>query len=147
MIRAGGCGRPTWDILRRMHFLSDEWRVEVLSKLRSDEDFLAAANRAGNLSVWIVADPRPEWAENITILVDGRSVDAVSGDHDKPDGMARASYDTWLRLFRNELSPKRAAMFGKLRGKGLPILLRNMALLNSLLAVARTIPLEDPDPG
>lgn len=130
-----------------MHFLSDEWRVEALSRLQSDGAFGEQARRVGALRVWIVAEPRPDWAENITIVIDGGDVDAEDGEEGRPDGVARASYDTWLRLFRNELSPQRAALTRKLRGKGLPILLRNMDLLNALLDVLRSIPLEDPDPG
>lgn len=128
-----------------MHFLSDEWRVEALSRLKVDSAFAAQAQRIGNLRVWIVAEPRPEWAENITIVISDAVVDALEGEDGSPDGMARASYDTWLRLFRGDLSPKRAAMTRKLRGKGLPVLLKNMGLLNALLDVLRGIDLEDPD--
>ncbi|MBX7158886.1 MAG: SCP2 sterol-binding domain-containing protein [Acidimicrobiia bacterium] len=128
-----------------MHFLSDEWRLEALSRLRADSAFAAQARRIGNLRVWIVSDPRPAWAENITIVIRDAVVDALEGEDGQPDGMARASYDTWLRLFRGQLSPKRAAMTRKLRGKGLPVLLRNMGLLNALLDVVRVIPLDDPE--
>lgn len=129
-----------------MHFLSDEWRLEALGRLKSDSGFASQARLAGSLRVWIVAEPRPQWAENITIVIRDAVVDAVAGQDGSPDGTARASYDTWLRLFRGELSPRRAAMTRKLRGKGLPILLRNMGLLNALLDVLRGIPVDD-DPG
>lgn len=128
-----------------VHFLSDEWRAEALTRLKVDSAFAAQAQRIGNLRVWIVAEPRPDWAENITIIIRDTVVDAVDGEDGSPNGMARASYDTWLRLFRGELSPKRAAMTRKLRGKGLPVLLKNMGLLNALLDVLKGIPIEDPD--
>lgn len=128
-----------------MQFLSDEWRLEALGRLRGDSTFTRQASVVGSLRVWIVADPRPRWAESITLVIRDAVIDAVRGEDGTPDGMARASYDTWLRLFRGELSPKRAAMTRKLRGKGLPVLLRNMGLLNALVDVLRSIPLEDPD--
>ncbi|MFN8103471.1 MAG: SCP2 sterol-binding domain-containing protein [Acidimicrobiia bacterium] len=128
-----------------MQFLSDEWRLEALGRLRGDSTFTSQASIVGSLRVWIVADPRPRWAESITLVIRDAVIDAVRGEDGTPDGMARASYDTWLRLFRGELSPKRAAMTRKLRGKGLPVLLRNMGLLNALVDVLRSIPLEDPD--
>lgn len=128
-----------------VHFLSDEWRLEALGRLRRDPVFTTQAAIAGSLRVWIVADPRPRWAENITLVIRDAVVDAVQGENGKPYGMARASYDTWLHLFRGDLSPKRAAMTRKLRGKGLPVLLANMGLLNALVDVLRTIPLEAPD--
>lgn len=128
-----------------MQFLSDEWRLEALGRLRGDSTFTSQASIVGSLRVWIVADPRPRWAESITLVIRDAVIDAVRGEDGTPDGMARASYDTWLRLFRGELSPKRAAMTRKLRGKGLPFLLRNMGLLNALVDVLRSIPLEDPD--
>lgn len=130
-----------------VQFLSDEWRLEALGRLKGDSAFSTQARLAGSLRVWIVAEPRPEWAENITIVIRDAGVEAVAGEDGRPDGTARASYDTWLRLFRGELTPKRAAMTRKLRGKGLPILLRNMGLLNALLEVLRGIPVEDAEAG
>lgn len=124
-----------------MNFLSDEWFDVAHERLNSDTAFMQ--NAVGlDLRLWIVALKPPDWAHDITVIVADGRVDLDRGQTGSPDAAGRAPYRAWFKMFRQELSPKRAALTGQLRGSGLKTILNNWKAIDEALGVLRSIPVK-----
>jgi putative sterol carrier protein len=124
-----------------VNFLSDDWFDVAHERLNSDTAFLQ--NAVGlDLRLWIVALKPPDWAHDITVIVSDGRVDLNRGQTGRPDAAGRAPYLAWFKMFRQELSPKRAALKGQLRGSGLKTILNNWKAIDEALGVLRSIPVE-----
>jgi len=125
-----------------MQFLSDEWAKAAEAALRADPAFTEEA-ATKRFRMWIVPDDAPPWARNGTMAVVDGEITLTPGRHGKPDAIGRASYDTWIAILRHELHPTTAAMTRRLRGAGVRALLGNRELLDKMLDVFRSIPVQE----
>lgn len=124
-----------------MRFLSEEWFRTTEVALQTDERFREIAATA-RYRMWIVADSPPEWAHDGTLAVEKGSVALLMGKAGRPDSEGRAGYDDWLAILRHELHPRKAVLTGRLHGKGLPALLANYRLVDTMLDVMRELPVD-----
>lgn len=124
-----------------MRFLSDEWFTATETALQTDERFREIAATA-RFRMLIVADSSPEWAQDGTLAVDHGKVTLETGRVGRPDSEGRADYDDWLAILRHELHPRKAVLTGRLRGKGMPALLANYRLVDTMLDVMRELPVD-----
>ncbi len=124
-----------------MRFLSDDWFAATEAALQKDARFGEVAATA-RFRMLIVADSPPEWAHEGTLSVDHGSVTLRAGKVGRPDSEGRAAYDDWLAILRHELHPRKAVLTGRLRGKGLPALLANYRLVDTMLDVMRESPVD-----
>ena len=121
-----------------MYFLSEEWIRVAGEALRSDSAFLDEVGEK-TFCMWIVAEEKPEWADDATLTIEDGDISLVSGQEGVANAVGRAKYQDWLAILRHELHPRRATLTRKLRGKGLPAVLTNYRLLDTMLDALRTI--------
>lgn len=122
-------------------FLSEQWAKAAEAALQDDPGFAEIAADA-RLRMWVCVVRAPEWAIDGTLEVDHGDISLRSGRHGRPHAVGRASYSTWLAMLRHELHPSLAVATGRLRGRGIGRVIVNRDLLDSMLDVFRTIPVD-----
>lgn len=124
-----------------MLFLSEQWAEAAEAALRADAAFAEVAERS-RLRMWVCVVRAPEWALDGTLEVDHGSISLQVGRHGRPHAIGRASYATWLAMLRHELHPSIAVATGRLRGRGIGRVIVSRDLLDAMLDVFRTIPVD-----
>lgn len=124
-----------------MLFLSEQWAEAAEAALRADPTFGEVADRS-RLRMWVCVVRAPEWAVDGTLEVDHGEVTLRPGRHGRPHAIGRASYATWLAILRHEIHPSLAVATGRLRGRGVGRVVVNRDLLDAMLDVFRSIPVD-----
>lgn len=124
-----------------MLFLSEQWAEATEAALRADPGFRDVASRS-RLRMWVCAVRAPDWAHDGTLVVNSDVITLEPGRHGRPDAVGRAGYSTWLAILRHELHPTVAVATGRLRGRGVGRVVTNRELLDKMLDVMRTIPVD-----
>lgn len=134
---SAGAARHDWRVL----FLSEQWAEAAEAALQADPGFASVAERS-RLRMWVCVVRAPDWALDGTLEVDHGEVSLRTGRHGRPHAVGRASYSTWLAMLRHEMHPSVAVATGRLRGRGIARVITNRDLLDAMLDVFRTIPVD-----
>jgi putative sterol carrier protein len=113
-------------------FLSAEWAEALKNELNADDAFhQAAAGQHATIQQVITAD---DGDTHYWIKLDDGAIDMGVGDVEAPDATITQSYDTAVKLAKNELSAVTAFMTGKIKVGG------NMGLLLGLQGAFAQLP-------
>jgi putative sterol carrier protein len=113
-------------------FLSAEWAEALKNELNADDAFhQAAAGQHATIQQVITAD---DGDTHYWIKLDDGTIDMGVGDVEAPDATITQSYDTAVKLAKNELSAVTAFMTGKIKVGG------NMGLLLGLQGAFAQLP-------
>ena len=113
-------------------FLSAGWAEALKTELNADDAFRqAAAGQHATIQQVITTD---DGDTHYWIKLDGGTIDMGVGDIEAPDATITQSYDTAVKLAKNELSAVTAFMTGKIKIGG------NMGMLLGLQGAFSQLP-------
>lgn len=124
-----------------MLFLSTEW-IEVASTALQDSAAFQRAAARTKFAFLVRTTNTPDWAQEATLRVNRGKISLTPGRQSRTDATGIATYEDWLAMLRHELHPRTAALTGRLHGRGGLRVLRQHKLIDAMLDVLRTIPVE-----